>query len=49
MFSGWDMEEEKTLTLKSLEKQVKEQFADINKKLSELERKVEIIENSLRR
>lgn len=37
------MEEEKTLTLKSLEKQVKEQFADINKKLSELERKVEII------
>ncbi len=43
------MEEEKTLTLKSLEKQVKEQFADINKKLSELERKVEIIENSLRR
>lgn len=32
------MEEEKTLTLKSLEKQVKEQFADINKKLSELER-----------
>ena len=43
------MEEEKTLTLKSLENQVKEQFADINKKLSELERKVEIIENSLRR
>ena len=43
------MEEEKTLTLKSLEKQVKEQFADINKKLSKLERKVEIIENSLRR
>ena len=43
------MEEEKTLRLKSLEKQVKEQFADINKKLSELERKVEIIENSLRR
>jgi hypothetical protein len=43
------MEEEKTLTLKSLEKQVKEQFADINKKISELERKVEIIENSLRR
>lgn len=43
------MEEEKTLTLKSLEKQVKEQFSDINKKLSELERKVEIIENSLRR
>lgn len=43
------MEEEKTLTLKSLEKQVKEQFADVNKKLSELERKVEIIENSLRR
>lgn len=43
------MEEEKTLTLKSLEKQVKEQFADINKKLSELERKVEIIENYLRR
>ena len=43
------MEEEKTLTLKSLEKQVKEQFADINKKLNELERKVEIIENSLRR
>ena len=43
------MEEEKTLTLKSLEKQVKEQFADINKKLIELERKVEIIENSLMR
>ena len=36
------MEEEKTLTLKSLEKQVREQFAEIN-------RKIDIIETSLRR
>lgn len=36
------MEEEKTLTLKSLEKQVREQFAEIN-------RKIDIIEKSLRR
>ena len=36
------MEEEKTLTLKSLDKQVREQFAEIN-------RKIDIIEKSLRR
>lgn len=36
------MEEEKTLTLKSLEKQV-------NKKLDELLRRIELIEKSLRR
>lgn len=36
------MEEEKILTLKSLEKQVREQFAEIN-------RKIDIIEKSLRR
>lgn len=36
------MEEEKTLTLKSLEKQIREQFAEIN-------RKIDIIEKSLRR
>ena len=36
------MEEEKTLTLKSLEKQVGVQFAEIN-------RKIDIIEKSLRR
>lgn len=43
------MEEEKTLTLKSLEKQVKEQFAEIIEMIGELARKVKIIENSLRR
>ena len=36
------MEEEKTLTLKSLEKQIREQFTEIN-------RKIDIIEKSLRR
>ena len=36
------MEEEKTLTLKSLEKQIREQFVEIN-------RKIDIIEKSLRR
>lgn len=36
------MEEEKILTLKSLDKQVREQFAEIN-------RKIDIIEKSLRR
>lgn len=43
------MEEEKVLTLKSLEKQVREQFADIGKKIYELDRKINIIEKSLRR
>lgn len=43
------MEKEKTLTLKSLEKQVREQFADIGKKIYELDRKTNIIEKSLRR
>lgn len=43
------MEEEKNLTLKSLEKQIREQFVDINKKIDELARKVNIIEKSLRR
>lgn len=43
------MEEEKVLTLKSLEKQVKEQFVELNKKIDLLERKIDIIEKSLRR
>lgn len=43
------MEEEKTLTLKSLEKQVKEQFAELSKKIDELANKIDIIEKSLRR
>ena len=43
------MEEEKSLTLKSLEKQVKEQFSEIIETIGELARKVKIIENSLRR
>ena len=43
------MEEEKTLTLKSLEKQVREQFAEFSKKIDELARRIDIIEKSLRR
>ena len=43
------MEEEKILTLKSLEKQVREQFAEFGKKIDELARKIDIIEKSLRR
>ena len=43
------MEEEKTLTLKSLDKQVREQFVEFNKKIDELTRKIDIIEKSLRR
>lgn len=43
------MEEEKVLTLKSLEKQVKEQFVELNKKIDFLERRLDIIEKSLRR
>lgn len=43
------MEEDKVLTLKSLEKQVREQFAELGKMIAELERKVEIVEKSLRR
>lgn len=43
------MEEEKTLTLKSLEKQVKEQFAEFSKKIDKLANKIDIIEKSLRR
>lgn len=43
------MEEEKILTLKSLEKQVKEQFAEFGKKIDELANKIDIIEKSLRR
>lgn len=43
------MEEEKVLTLKSLEKQVKEQFIELNKKIDLLERKIGIVEKSLRR
>lgn len=43
------MEEEKVLTLKSLEKQVKEQFFELNKRIDLLERKLDIIEKSLRR
>ena len=43
------MEEEKTLTLKSLDKQVREQFAEFGKKIDELSRKIDIIEKSLRR
>ena len=43
------MDEEKTLTLKSLDKQVREQFAEFDKKIDELTRKIDIIEKSLRR
>ena len=43
------MEEEKVLTLKSLEKQVREQFDEFDKKIDELARKIDIIEKSLRR
>ena len=43
------MEEEKTLTLKSLEKQVREHFAEFGKKIDELARKIDIIKKSLRR
>ena len=43
------MEEEKILTLKSLEKQVKGQFAEFGKKIDELSNKIDIIEKSLRR
>lgn len=43
------MEEEKVLTLKSLEKQVKEQFIELNKKIDLLERRIDIVEKSLRR
>lgn len=42
------MEEEKTLTLKSLEKQAKEQFTKVGKKIDELANKIDIIEKSLR-
>ena len=43
------MEEEKTLTLKSLDKQVREQFVEFSKKIEELTREIDIIEKSLRR
>lgn len=43
------MEEEKTLTLKSLDKQVREQFVEFGKNIDELTRKIDIIEKSLRR
>lgn len=43
------MEEEKTLTLKSLEKQVREQFAELGKMIEENKNKIDIIEKSLRR
>ena len=43
------IEEEKVLTLKSLEKQVKIEIAELKSALSTIERKIEIIEKSLRR
>lgn len=43
------MEEEKTLTLKSLEKQTREEFKQIKKVVDELNEKIDIIEKSLRR
>lgn len=43
------MEDEKVLTLKSLEKQAKERFSEVEKKLNDLERQIKIIEKSLRR
>lgn len=43
------MEEDKVLTLKSLEKQVKNEIAELKLALSKIERKIEIIEKSLRR
>lgn len=43
------MEEEKTLTLKSLEKQTKEQISALKELVELLERKIEIIEMAIRR
>lgn len=43
------MEEEKTLTLKSLEKQVNEKLALIDKKLNKLERNIDVLTKASRR
>ena len=41
--------EEKTLTLKSLEKQVNEKLALIDKKLNKLERNIDVLTKASRR
>lgn len=41
------MEEEKTLTLKSLEKIVNERFKEYDKKIENLERKVEVLKRAI--
>ena len=43
------MEEEKTLTLKSLEKDMRLALEEVRTKLKELEMQISIIEKSLRR
>ena len=43
------MEEEKTLTLKSLEKQVKEKLAVVDKKIEQLEWNIELLKKVARR
>lgn len=43
------MEEEKTLTLKSLEKDMRLALEEVRAKLKELEMQISIIEKSLRR
>lgn len=41
--------EEKTLTLKSLDKDIRLKLDDIDKKFEEIEKKLEIVEKVLRR
>lgn len=43
------MEEEKTLTLKGLEKDVRIKFEEMEKHIKQLEKKIEIISKALRR
>ena len=43
------MEEEKTLTLKSLEKQVKEKLVVVDKKIEQLEWNIELLKKVARR
>lgn len=43
------MEEEKTLTLKSLEKDMRLALEEVRTKLKQLEKQISIIEKSLRR
>lgn len=41
--------EQKQLTLKSLDKQIREKMQEIDEKLSQLDRKIKILENAIRR